>query len=177
MFFLAFQLGGALGVMVAAVSESLCHLDSPSGPLDPFLGPRDRGSGDSLGRPGMSMTGELSPQHRDQASMSCGRGVPVMAGRQGRLGRITPSALGPSTDGLALLPHELSSVARSLPCVAGALKETRQMLLTVVLFCPYHLDLWPSLIMLPPAPVKPPTIPHFPPPTTVHRLTSIWNRS
>lgn len=101
------------------------------------------------------MTGELSPQHRDQASMSCGRGVPVMAGRQGRLGHITPSAPGPSTDGLALLLHEMSSVARSLPCVAGALKETRQMLLTVAFFHPHHLDLWPSLGMLPPVPVRP----------------------
>lgn len=87
--------------------------------------------------------------------MSCGRGVPVMAGRQGRLGHITPSAPGPSTDGLALLLHELSSVARSLPCVAGALKETRQMLLTVAFFHPHQLDLWPSLDMLPPVPVRP----------------------
>lgn len=150
-------------MVVAAVSESLCHLDSPSGLLDPFLGPQDPGSGGSLG---VSMTGELSPQHRDQASMSCGRGVPV-AGRQGCLGRITPSAPGPSTGGLALLPQELSSAARSLPCVAGALKETRRMLLTVAFFPPYQLDLWPSPSMLTPAPVQPPhrTVHHCPPPS------------
>lgn len=120
------------------------------------------------------MTGELSPQHRAQACVSCGRGVvPVVAGRQGHLDHITPSAPGPSTDGLALLPHELSSVARSLPRVAGALKETRQTLLTVAFFHPYYFDLWPSLSMLPPAPVKPPhiTVHHHPlkqPQVTVH---------
>lgn len=88
------------------------------------------------------MTGELSPQHTDQASMSCGRGHASDGRKAGAgLGHITPSAPGPSTGDLTLLPHELSSVARSLPYVAGALQETRQMLLTVTYFHPYHLGL------------------------------------
>lgn len=91
------------------------------------------------------MTGELSPQHTHQASMSCGKGSASDGRKAGAgLGHITPSAPGPSTDGLARLPHELSSVARSLPCVAGALQETRQTLPTVVVFHLCHLGLWPS---------------------------------
>lgn len=91
------------------------------------------------------MTGELSPQHTDQASMFCGRGSASDGRKAGAgLGHVTPSAPGPSTDGLARLPHELSSVARSLPCVAGALQETRQTLLTVAVFHLCHLGLWPS---------------------------------
>lgn len=48
-FFLASQLGVALSVVVTAVSKSLRCLDSPSGPPDPLVGPRDPGSSGSLG--------------------------------------------------------------------------------------------------------------------------------
>lgn len=117
------------------------------------------------------MTGELSPQYTDQASMSCGRGGASDGRKAGAgLGHITPSAPGPSTDGLARLPHELSFVARSLPCVVGALQETRQTLPTMAVFHLCHLGLWPSpsfhLLL---------STHHAALSTTVHGLPSTWN--